>query len=517
MKVHFLTKLVTRIIIVFSFINTIVLSHAQTNVYDNVLLVSPNHSTFATALQQTGLEVMLQDVTGTYTVFAPDNNAFINLSLKLGITVNDVLNLPELPAILEYHIANSVLQTTNLTNGLLLNVVNPTNTVKVSTTSLGTFFVNHATINNPDLLSDNGVVHSIDEIIFPEITVFDINESNGLSTLNALLFQAELVPSLTDPFSELTLFAPDNTAINELAASLGLNVTDLFNLPNLADLLKYHFLNYTYLQGNFTNGDLISPESIANTLKITKTSGGSVYVNHSKLVSINNLCDNGVVHIINKGLIPNSTVVDIIIGNNLTTLQSALFKAELVPTLIDPFLRFTVFAPTNVAFDTYATSIGITATDILNLPNLSDILQYHVLGGTLFSVDMVNGNYTTLNGQDLTLAINTSYLVNNATILTLDLLPSIGVVHIVDNLLQATAEVEEAGTSVANFYPNPVTDKLYIESDYLYYNLLDQTGRVISQDILINNFIDTSQIPAGTYLLQVVNEKGDRIIPIVKL
>jgi uncharacterized surface protein with fasciclin (FAS1) repeats len=103
MKVHFLTKLVTRIIIVFSFINTIVLSHAQTNVYDNVLLVSPNHSTFATALQQTGLEVMLQDVTGTYTVFAPDNNAFINLSLKLGITVNDVLNLPELPDILEYH------------------------------------------------------------------------------------------------------------------------------------------------------------------------------------------------------------------------------------------------------------------------------------------------------------------------------------------------------------------------------------------------------------------------------
>ncbi|MFN5786173.1 MAG: fasciclin domain-containing protein, partial [Flavobacteriia bacterium] len=149
------------------------MSHAQTNVYDNVLLVSPNHSTFATALQQTGLEVMLQDVTGTYTVFAPDNNAFINLSLKLGITVNDVLNLPELPDILEYHIANSVLQTTNLANGLLLNVVNPTNTVKVSTTSLGTFFVNHATINNPDLLSDNGVVHSIDEIIFPEITVFD--------------------------------------------------------------------------------------------------------------------------------------------------------------------------------------------------------------------------------------------------------------------------------------------------------------------------------------------------------
>ncbi len=508
---------INHILIVFSFIGIVNYTKAQTNVYNDVILSSPEHTTFVTALQQTGLNTVLQDISGTYTVFAPDNTAFSLLAQKMGISVTDLLTLPELPSILEYHIMNSILPTSNLNNGILLNMINPSNTIKISRFSDGSIYVNHALLAVPDLAADNGVVHSIDEVVLPELTVFDVNANNGLLTLNDLFFQAELVPYLSDPFSEITVFGPTDAAISDLAVSLGLNVSDLFNLNNLPDLLNYHILNFSYLQGNFTNGDLLYPENTINSLKITKTNGGSVYVNHSKALSVNNLCDNGVVHIIDKGLLPNSTVIDTLIGNNLSTLTSALFKAEMVPTLIDPFVRFTIFAPTNSAFDDFAASQGLTTQDILNLPNLSDILLYHVLNGTLFSADMFNGNISAANGQDIVMNINGPFMVNNSTIINLDLAPSIGVVHIINALLQSVAEINESGFGEINVYPNPVKDVIYVDIESGTYTITDLAGKTISENSFENKLIDTSELPSGVFLLKLKQNNFVGNVSIIKL
>lgn len=73
---------------------------AQTNVYTDIIATSPNHTYLAAALQQEGLDVVLQDPSATYTVFAPTNAAFDNLAAALGTNITGLLALPNLSDIL---------------------------------------------------------------------------------------------------------------------------------------------------------------------------------------------------------------------------------------------------------------------------------------------------------------------------------------------------------------------------------------------------------------------------------
>ena len=90
-------------------------------------------------------------------------------------------------------------------------------------------------------------------------------------------------------------------------------------------------------------------------------------------------------------VLPNETVADIAIDNGFTTLVTAVATAELLPALTDPEGTYTVFAPDNAAFDDLATALGVTLNDILALPNLQDILLYHVLGAEVDAASVPNG------------------------------------------------------------------------------------------------------------------------------
>src|SRR3712207_5758242 len=76
----------------------------------------------------------------------------------------------------------------------------------------------------------------------------------------------------------------------------------------------------------------------------------------------------------------NNTIVDVAAGNpNCSTLVAAVTKAELVDALKGPGL-FTVFAPTNAAFDVLFAQLGVSGVDDLTKEQLTPILLYHVLG-----------------------------------------------------------------------------------------------------------------------------------------
>ncbi|MBX7242117.1 MAG: fasciclin domain-containing protein, partial [Bacteroidia bacterium] len=70
-----LQKIATAIVLLFLSFS----ASAQTNVYSDIIATSPNHTYLAAALQQEGLDVVLQDQNASYTVFAPTNAAFDNL------------------------------------------------------------------------------------------------------------------------------------------------------------------------------------------------------------------------------------------------------------------------------------------------------------------------------------------------------------------------------------------------------------------------------------------------------
>lgn len=131
------------------------------------------------------------------------------------------------------------------------------------------------------------------------------------------------------------------------------------------------------------------------------------------------------------------TVVDIAVGSpDHTTLVAAVTAAGLVETLSGPG-PFTIFAPTNAAFEALpaGTVEGLLKPE--SKDQLTSILTYHVVSGNVMAADLTDGQkVTTLNGQELTVSIaNGVVKINGATVVAADLAGSNGVIHVVDGVI----------------------------------------------------------------------------------
>lgn len=129
-------------------------------------------------------------------------------------------------------------------------------------------------------------------------------------------------------------------------------------------------------------------------------------------------------------------IVGVALSNDdFSILVSALQKAGLVDDLQGAG-PFTVFAPTNAAFEKLLGELNITADQLLAQPDLAKVLTYHVVSGEVMAADLTNGmTATTLNGESLTFDLSGSPKVNNANITTTDINASNGVIHVIDTVL----------------------------------------------------------------------------------
>ena len=481
-------------------------SQAQTNVYDNVIAVSPNHTSLAAAIQQAGLVGALQNPSATLTVFAPDNAAFDNLATALGTNISGLLANPQLSSILLYHVLGTTVPASAVTNGAIVTPLNNANTLKMTKTLGGSVYANQAKVTVADLTTNNGVVHSVNAVLLPVETVADIAIDNGFTSLVTAVVTAELLPAVTNPLADLTVFAPTNAAFDNLATALGTNLAGVLANPALSAILTYHVLGTGVQSTAINNGDIVTPLNTLNTLKLTKKSTGEVFVNQAQVTLADLNADNGVVHVLDAVVLPVETVVDVAIDNSFTSLAAAVIKAELLPALTNPFGTFTVFAPTNTAFDNLATALGTDLNGILNLPNLGDVLLYHVVGSVALSTDLTNGAVPTLLGQDVTIDLTNGVKVNDANVTTADVLADNGVVHVIDAVLLPSANLNENMEEVITLYPNPASENLIIEgSTYSEYTILDISGKVVKSSKIENKTIDLSGLNPGMYNVQLIN------------
>ena len=132
-----------------------------------------------------------------------------------------------------------------------------------------------------------------------------------------------------------------------------------------------------------------------------------------------------------------NTVVDVAVGSpDHTTLVAAVTAAGLGETLSGTG-PFTIFAPTNAAFD----ALPAGTFDGLLKPESKDaltgILTYHVVAGNVMAADLTDGQVVkTLNGQDIKVSIKDGkVMINGANVTAADLKGSNGVVHVVDAVL----------------------------------------------------------------------------------
>jgi len=264
--------------------------------------------------------------------------------------------------------------------------------------------------------------------------------NKDLSTLVSALEAADLVKILegTGPF---TVFAPSNTAFSALGFD-GAKLTYLLNnKAKLTEVLEYHVTNGNVLSTDLKNGESIPMLAGGNvTVAINKD---GVMINDAQVTTPNVKASNGVVHIINKVLIPKDfsapDIPALATTANLTTLVEALTKANLVSAVQGGPL--TVFAPTNEAFLKLPAGVLDKLLLPANIASLQQVLKYHVHSGEVQSKDLTNGeNITTLENKDLKIKIGTGFVEvqggqSNANVTTADQFAFNGVVHVIDAVL----------------------------------------------------------------------------------
>jgi transforming growth factor-beta-induced protein len=261
------------------------------------------------------------------------------------------------------------------------------------------------------------------------------------SILVAALQEAELVEALQSegPF---TVFAPTDTAFANLLSQLNITAEELLAHPQLSDVLLYHVVAGQVMSTDLSDG-MMATTLQGESLTIDLDNG--VMINQSMVTSADVEATNGVIHVIDTVLVPEAfqlettpeqDVVDIALGNeDFSMLVSLLQQADLVTTLQDEG-PFTVFAPTNSAFEDLLNALNISASELMAQPDLAKVLLYHVVPGKVMSSDLMDGmEASTINGNNITVDLSNGVKINESMVVIADLDASNGVVHVIDQVL----------------------------------------------------------------------------------
>lgn len=276
---------------------------------------------------------------------------------------------------------------------------------------------------------------SDDEMESPKNIVEVAVANPDFSTLVAALQKAELVTAL-EADGQFTVFAPTNAAFNQLFTDLGVDGIDDLTKEQLTPILLYHVVGAKVKSTDLTNGYVTTlstgPGNKNVSLKVDATNlelNGGVGITSADINATN-----GVIHVVDKVLLP-PTVVDIALDNdNFSILVSALVKAELVETLKGDG-PFTVFAPTNDAFNALFEALDVTGIADLSKEALTPILLDHVVSGNVRSTDLTTGSVNTLNNS-ISIDVTSGVKINgNINVVLADVQGTNGVVHVIDKVI----------------------------------------------------------------------------------
>lgn len=272
-----------------------------------------------------------------------------------------------------------------------------------------------------------------------------VASNNDFSLLATAVVHAGLAQTLSGsgPF---TVFAPTNDAFR--AAGLDTDAA-IRALPAdaLRDILMYHVLTERVPAASIPQATNTEVETAAEIeAYVTRTSDGA-YINGATVLQADVMASNGVIHVINKVLMPpmGDAVEALMDDENFSLLVAAVVRASEGSANLAEVLMgdgpFTVFAPTNQAFMDAGFS---SAADIqaANPDMLAGILTYHVLAARVFSTDLVDGaTPTTVNGADLTVSLTNGAKVEGngndspSSITQADWITENGVIHVIDRVL----------------------------------------------------------------------------------
>jgi uncharacterized surface protein with fasciclin (FAS1) repeats len=266
------------------------------------------------ALKKADLAATLQGA-GPFTVFAPTDQAFINAGLTATVIDNyPTADIPALRQILLNHVVNGSVQSSALTNNTYIKTlavgsasttnkldmyVNTTSGVRlngvssvITTTAGGTF----------NIIATNGVIHKVNAVITLPTIVTHATANSNFSTLAQLLTDQNLISTLSGTASSpFTVFAPLNSSFDTATLNL---------YTSLSSAKKTAVLTYHVVGGANVLSNAIPTTPITTLESGTFTIAGTVITDEqarqTNIVLTDVQCANGVIHAVNKVLLPNS-------------------------------------------------------------------------------------------------------------------------------------------------------------------------------------------------------------------
>ncbi|MCE7073765.1 fasciclin domain-containing protein [Dyadobacter sp. CY327] len=272
-----------------------------------VASADPQFSTLVAALTKAELVTTLQGA-GPFTVFAPNNAAFT----AAGITSLDPLTKDALTPILTSHVVSGTVKAADVKSGTV-ETVNTNNDIYLSKNADGVFINGKIKVIATDVAASNGVIHVIDNVIVPPTrSLVEIAQADtSFTELVSLVLAADpaVATALTSAVNGLTVFAPNNAAFRELYKTTPkATLLAPANRALLTSVLLYHVVPGRVFSTDLPN--VSGPVATANTgksvtfdlaggAKVVSTTSGA-----SDITAANILATNGVVHVIDKVLMP---------------------------------------------------------------------------------------------------------------------------------------------------------------------------------------------------------------------
>jgi uncharacterized surface protein with fasciclin (FAS1) repeats len=298
---------------------------AVSNTITDVVVAGATFSVLEEAVVKANLAATLSGA-GPFTVFAPDNAAFASA----GITSATVASLSstQLSNLLLYHTIGSKILAANVPAGPNAKVVTAGGDSVFVTKNAAGVFVNGIKVATADVAADNGVIHVLSKALNKpsgNIVATAQAAGSGLDSLVKAIVRVNNAPAGTPGANPnlisllstgiLTVFAPTNAAFTQLMGGLGVSDINQISVANLAAVLTYHVVpgrafssdlvtgNLQMFAGGNTTVSLTGPTIKGNNLALAVNIGGSTN-NTCNIVSTNLMCNNGVVHVIDRVLLP---------------------------------------------------------------------------------------------------------------------------------------------------------------------------------------------------------------------
>jgi transforming growth factor-beta-induced protein len=262
-----------------------------------------------------------------------------------------------------------------------------------------------------------------------------LSADSDLSTMVAAIKYGNLGPIL-EYYSAFTVFAPTNAAFEEYFGNLGVSSVEDLSTETVDSILLYHLLPGAIEGSSFSNGfvSTLSAGPDSRAMVMLMSGYNSTLNKDANITGFNIMASNGIIHVIDKVLtLP--TIYNIVnMGGDYRRFIEAMSKAEMDSILVAKG-PYTIFAPTDDAFDDLFIEQGISGIDEMSKEQLVPILKFHIAQGNYSSNNLIYATIVTLNGN-LDADLSSSFVVNgNANVLDFNLQGKNGVIHSINKVL----------------------------------------------------------------------------------